>query len=138
MPEDAPVPPGKPVTLTHFVDANFHHDMLTEHSVTGTLHLVDQTPINWFLKKQATVEIATHGSELVAARTCVEQIIDLHNTLRHLGVPVPKKSRMFGDNKSVVDSSTKIDAKLHKRHTALSFHCVREAIASGFVGFHFL
>ena len=45
---------------------------------------------------------------------------------------------MFGDNKSVVDSSTRLHAKLHKRHTALSFHRVREAIASGFVSFHHL
>ena len=45
---------------------------------------------------------------------------------------------MFGDNKSVVDSSTKIHAKLHKRHTALSFHRVREAIASKYVTFNFI
>ena len=64
--------------------------------------------------------------------------MDLRNTLRYLGVDIPEKSRMFGDNKSVVDSSTKIDAKLHKRHTALSFHRVREAIASGYVGFYFI
>jgi hypothetical protein len=43
---------------------------------------------------------------------------------------------MFGDNKTVVDSATKIHAKLHKRHTALSFHCVREAMAAGFIGFN--
>ena len=42
---------------------------------------------------------------------------------------------MFGDNQSVVGSSTMINAKLHKRHTALSFHRVREAIASGVCGF---
>ena len=45
---------------------------------------------------------------------------------------------MFGDNKSVVDSSTIPHAKLHKRHTALSFHRVREAIAAKFVKFHFI
>ena len=43
---------------------------------------------------------------------------------------------MFGDNKSVVDSSTVPHSKLHKRHTALSFHRVREAVASGLVGFY--
>jgi hypothetical protein len=43
---------------------------------------------------------------------------------------------MFGDNKTVVDSATKIHAKLHKRHTALLFHCVRKAMAAGFIGFH--
>ena len=110
--------------------------MLTGCSVTGILHLINQTPIDWYSKKQATIETATYGSEFVAARTCVEQIIDLRNTLHYLGVPVREKSRMFGDNKSVVDSATRIDAKLHKRHTALSFHRVREAIASGFVGFY--
>jgi hypothetical protein len=72
----------------------------------------------------------------VAARTCVEQIIDLHNTLRYLGVPVRDKSYMFGDNESVVNSSTQVHAKLHKRHNMLSFHRVREAIASGMVGFY--
>ena len=43
---------------------------------------------------------------------------------------------MFGDNRSVVDSSTLPHAKLHKRHNALSFHRVREAIASKVVQFH--
>ena len=42
---------------------------------------------------------------------------------------------MFGDNKSVVDSAMKPQSKLHKRHTALSFHRVRESIAAGFVVF---
>jgi hypothetical protein len=41
---------------------------------------------------------------------------------------------MFGDNKSVVDSSMQLNAKLHKRHTMLSFHRVREAVASGILG----
>jgi hypothetical protein len=45
---------------------------------------------------------------------------------------------MFGDNKSVVDSSTKPHAKLHKWHNALSFHRVREAIASKFISFSFI
>jgi len=43
---------------------------------------------------------------------------------------------MFGDNQSVVDSSTIPHAKLHKRHNALSFHHVWEAIAGAIIGFH--
>ena len=42
---------------------------------------------------------------------------------------------MFGDNKSVIDSSSHPHAKLHKRHTMLSFHRVREAIAYGYIQF---
>jgi hypothetical protein len=42
------------------------------------------------------------------------------------------------EKKSVVDSSMQLNAKLHKRHTMLSFHRVREAIAADIVNFHFL
>jgi hypothetical protein len=58
--------------------------------------------------------------------------------LRFLGVPIGEKSYIIGHKKSVADSSMQLNAKLHKWHTMLSFHHVREAIASGIVGFHFL
>ncbi|MEL7196406.1 MAG: reverse transcriptase domain-containing protein, partial [Bacteroidota bacterium] len=138
LPVDAPEPLGPFVTLSHFVDANLMHDILSGKSVTGILHLINKMPIDWFSKKQATVETATYGSEFVAARTCVEQIIDLRTTLRYLGVNLRERSYMFGDNESVVNSSTMPHGKLHKRHMMLSFHRVRHAIASGFIKFSFI
>jgi hypothetical protein len=45
---------------------------------------------------------------------------------------------MFDHGKSVVDGSMQLHTKLHKRHTMLSFHCVREAIASSIVGFFYI
>ena len=51
---------------------------------------------------------------------------------------VKEKSYMFGDNESAVNSSSTPHAKLHKRHNALSFHRVREAIASKHIDFNFL
>ena len=135
---DAPSPLGKHVTLTHYFDANLYHDMLTGRSVTGILHLMNKTPIEWYSKKQATVETATYGSEFIAARTCIDQIIDLRTSLRYLGVPVRDTSYVFGDNKTVCDSSTIPHAKLHKRHNALSFHRVREAVAAKFVAIYHL
>ena len=109
--------------------------MITGRSVTGIIHLLNQTTVYWYSRKQATVETATYGSEFVAARTATDQILDLRLTLRYLGVPIRDVSNMFGDNKSVVDSSTVPHAKRHKRHNALSFHRVREAIASGAISF---
>ena len=135
LPNDAPEPLGKFVTLTHFVDANLMHDLVTGRSLTGILHLMNKTPIDWYSKRQATVEVATYSSKMVAMRTCVEQIIDLRTTLRYLGVPIRNKSYVFGDNESVVKSGTQVHAKLHKRHNMLLFHFVREAIAAGYVAF---
>jgi hypothetical protein len=131
LPYDMPEPLGNYVTLTHFFDANLYHDILTGRSVTGVLHILNQTPMDWHAKKQMTVETATYGSEFVAARTCIEQAMDLRTTLRYLGVPIRQKSIIFGDNKSMIDSATIPHSRLHKRHTALSWHRVREAIAAG-------
>ena len=136
LPHNMPTPLGNFVTHTTYVDANLYHDMITGRSVTGILHLFNQFPVDWYSKKQNTVETATYGSEFVAARTAVEQIIDLRNTLRYLGVPLRDKTIMFGDNESVTDSASKPHAKLHKRHNMLSFHRVREAISKRVCSFH--
>jgi hypothetical protein len=80
--------------------------MLTGRSVTGILHLCNQTLVNWYSKRQATVETATFGSEFTAARRAVDQIIDLRTTLQYLGVPIHHKSYMFVDNQAVVMNSS--------------------------------
>ena len=69
--------------------------------------------------------------------TCqaVEQIINLHYTLCMLGVPLDGPSWLFGDNKSIVTSSTIPHSSLNKCWNALSYHKVHEAIASGFIHF---
>jgi hypothetical protein len=82
------------------------------------------------------VETATFGSEVVAARTAVDQIIDVRTSQRYLGVPVHAKTFMFGDNESVVKNATLPHSTLNKRHVALSYHRVREAIAAKIVGFY--
>ena len=130
-----PEPKGKPVITTTYVDANLYHDLITGRSVTGILHWVNGTVMDWYSKKQTTVETATYGSEFVAARIAVEQIAALRLTLRYLGVPVEGRSYMFGDNESVVTSGTVPHSALKKRHCALSYHRVREAIASDMLDF---
>ena len=55
------------------------------------------------------VKTTTYGSEFVAAKAATEQIMDLRNTLRYLGVP---------------------------RHNMLSYHRMREATAAKILEFH--
>ena len=99
-----PKPLGKRTITTTFLDSNPLHDIVTGNSVTAVLHFVNTTPTDWFLKRQPIVETATYGSEFVATKIATEQIMDLRNTLRSLGVPIMTKAYMFGDNKSVVMS----------------------------------
>ena len=65
------------------------------------------------------METAAYGSEFGAAKTATEQIMDLRNTPRYLGVPNIYKVYTFGENKSVVMSSTIPQSTLNKRHNML-------------------
>ncbi len=135
IPKDLPKPRGKRVVTSHCKDSNLYHCLVSGKSVTGILHFLNKTPIDWYSKLQATVETATFGSEYVAARTCTEQIIDLRTTLRYLGVPVEGPSYMFGDNESVVNTAAAPEGRLLKRHNLLSYHRTREAISAGITRF---
>jgi hypothetical protein len=112
IPTVAPEPFGNCVTTVTYSDDNLNREILTIRSVTGILHLCNQTLIDWYSKRQVTVETATLGSEFTAARTAVDKIIDLRTavdkiidlrtTLRYLGIHVNAKSFMFGDIEEVV------------------------------------
>ena len=135
IPDDIPEPMGKAVRTTSMVDANLMHCKVTGRSATGILTLVNQTPIEWFSKRQSTVETATYGSEFVAARIATEQTIALRITLRDMGIPIEGPSWLFGDNQSVITSATIPKSILSKRHNALAYHRVRGAIAAGLMYF---
>jgi hypothetical protein len=95
-----------------------------------------QTMVDWYSKRQATVETANFGSEFTAARIAVDQIIDLRTTLRYLGVLVIEKSYMFGDNQAVITNSSIPHSSLSKRHNALAYHRVRKMIAANILGYY--
>ena len=138
LPDDMPEPLGEAVVTTITMDANLNHCLATGKSLTGCLHFVNKTPVDWYSKKQATVETATYGSEFVAAKTATEQIMDIRQTLRYLGAPIGSKSFLFGDNRSEVTSVTLPFSKLTKCHNILAYHRVREAIAVKLMAFYWI
>ena len=88
IPHDSPKPLGKSVTTTNTLDANLLRCMATGASLSACLHFCNQTPTDWYSKKQATVETATYGSEFVVAKTATEQIMDIRLPMgRLLGLP---------------------------------------------------
>ena len=87
-------------------------------------------------KRQGTVETSTYGAEFNALRTAIEEVISLRYMLRSLGVPVSKLTIVFGVNLGVIQSSTMPAALCKKKHNALSFHRVREAVAKTILEVH--
>ena len=72
-----------------------------------------------------------YGAEELAGRTAIEQCRANRLTFHYLGVPIEGPSILLGDNESVVKSVTIPHRQLNKRHLMLSWHYLREAIATG-------
>ena len=129
-PTDAPEPLMKEVTITTFFDASLGCDMVTGRSMTGVLLFINRTLLKWYCKRQNTVETLTYGSELVAGKIATELIMEFRYKLWMLGVPVEGPSIMLGDNLSMVKNCTLPSSTLKKKHNALAYHRVREAVAA--------
>ena len=71
-------------------------------------------------------------------QTATEQIMDIRQTLRYLGVPIGSKSYLFGDHRSVITSATLPHSTQTKHHNILVFHRVREAIAAKIMAFYWI
>ena len=93
---------GGAVVTTTTMDADLNHCLAADKSLTGCLHFVNKTPVDWYSKKQATA----CGSEYVAAKTVTEQIMDIRQTMRYPGAPIGSNPYLFGDNRSVITSAT--------------------------------
>jgi hypothetical protein len=130
IPPNAPKPRGNPVQMTAFVDANHAGNQVTRRSQSGILIYCNSAPIIWYSKAQATVETSTFGSEFVALRIATELIEALRYKLRMFGVPLDGPTNVLCDNKSVVDNSTLPSSTLKKKHNAICYHRVREAVAA--------
>ena len=135
VPEDALTSKGKPVRVTIWVDADHARDKVTCRSVSGIIMMVNSTVVRTFSKRQTTVESSTYGSELVASRIATDMAVEICYTLQMLGVPLDGSVLLLGDNKSVVLNTTIPSSALKKKHNAIAYHRVREAIAARIVRF---
>jgi len=131
LPADAPVPRGKAVTVTCFVDAGHAGGHATRRSRTGALTLIDRAPIIWLSKKQTSIETSPFGPEFAALKQATESVVALRWGPRMSGVPLGGPPHTRCDNQSVVTNASVPASALKKKNNAIAPHYVRENAAAG-------
>ena len=131
LPPKMPEPRGREVTISCFVDANHAGNVVTRRSHTGIIIYVQNAPIIWHSKRQNTCESSTFGSEFVALRTARDLIVALRFKLRMFGVPINGPTNVYCDNQGVVKNASLPESVLNKKHNAINYNVVREAVAGG-------
>ena len=113
------------------MDADHAGNKVARRSHTGILICLNSAPIDWYSKRQNTVESSSFGSEFIALRVATEKIEALRYKLRMMGIPLDGPANVFCDNESVVKSSSTLESTLKKKHVSICYHKCRESQASG-------
>jgi hypothetical protein len=124
--------------MTVYVDADHSHDPVTRRFIVEILFMLNNKPSRWISKRQMTVETPTYGSQLVVSRITTELILEVRLILRSLGVTLDAPALMLGDNMSVVLNTRFPSSVLKKKHNAIVYHRVREAIAARIMRFAYI
>ena len=111
------------------MDADHAGDQITRRSRTRFIMFINSAVINWYSKKQGSVEGATFGSEFMAMKTVAEVNKGLMYKLRMMGVPIDGPSYVYGDNMSVLHNTSNPESTLKKKSNSIAYHLVRESIA---------
>ena len=127
---------GTELNTSVFFDADHAHDHVTRRSISGIIVFVGSTPVIWQSKRQGCIATSTYCAEFIAMRSAVEEAISIRYMLRCLGSPITKPTDLYGDNFGVIQSAEIPEGELKKKHIAISYHYVREAIAAKIVNAH--
>jgi hypothetical protein len=71
-----------------YVDADHAGDQVTCRSRTGYIIYLNTAPVDWYSKKQNTMESSTFGSEFITMKTDVDKLKGLCYKLRMVGAEI--------------------------------------------------
>ena len=128
---NAPEPQGKEVDILMFVDNNHAGDKVSCRSRCGFFICVNAVLLQWFSKKQSTVETLVFGTEFVAMKQGIDALRALRYKLRMLGIPIFGPSYVYDDNISVVHNKSRLESVLRKKSNSVCYHTVHESVAMG-------
>ena len=111
---------GNPVYVGLFVYANHGENVIIRRSHSGLLLFVNNTFINYFIKRQNTVKSRTFGSELVALSIARNMIAEIRIKLKLFGVPLGGTENVLCYNNGVVNNTSIPESNLSNNHNVVN------------------
>jgi hypothetical protein len=128
LPHRMPMPRGRGLEITAYVDASHAANKITRRSHSGYVVFVNRAPVLWYSKRQNTVETSSSPSESVLKRlsTC-----DLnYDALECHYQPQGELAHVFCDNESVVKNTTNVECTMNKKYSSVAYHYCRWSVTA--------
>jgi len=131
--EVSPLSPRVPMhlssTLIVYSDSDWAGDHDDRRSTSGSVILLNGSPVVWLSKKQATVALSTAEAEYMAMSAAVQEVKWVHALLVELGCSVPLPIPLYTDNRAAVSiSSNESVPHTRTKHIDVRHHYVRELV----------
>lgn len=123
-------PKGSTCTLIGYSDSEFARCKLDRKSTSGTCHILGNSLVSWFSKKQTSVALSTTEAKYVAAGSYCAQILWMKQQLIDYGVyldHIPIKC----DNTSAINLTKNPVMHSRTKHIEIRHHFIRDHIQSG-------
>lgn len=129
LPSNVPKLLSKDVILQMIVDSDHAGDKADRRSRTEFMIFLNMAMINWYTKKQPTIEGAVFGAEFVAMKTGVETLRGLRYKFGMMSAEIDGPKCIYCDDQSVISNTSKPESVLKKKSISICYAFVREAVA---------
>jgi transposase InsO family protein len=119
------------VKLETYCDADWAGDRTTRRSTTGTLTLINSTPISWRVCNQKSVATSTMESEYMGLAEATKETLYLRMLLADFDCPQEQASPIWEDNNPAICLSK--ESRFHSRakHVDIQYHFTRDTQHQG-------
>ena len=93
------------------------------------VHDIYEHVINWYSKKQSTIETSVFGTEFVAMKDGVDTLHDIEHKLRMMGIQISGPTDIYEDNMLVIHTISKADTTLKKNCNMMACYAIHESVA---------
>jgi hypothetical protein len=118
--------------LKGWVDADWAGCRETRRSTTGWIIELDDSPIVWSSRRQATVSASTTEAEYIAISEAGREIMWLRELLETLGYHQPTTT-LHCDNQGAIALTQKPSSHPRTKHIAIRHHQIREWVDMGMI-----
>ena len=126
---NAPPPRKNEVDPCMLIDSNHAGNKQTRRSRIRFMFYMNMSLINWYSKKQSTIETLLLGTGLVSLTAGMETLHAIWYKLRMMGIPISGISYIYGDNMLVFHNITKLESTVKKKYNAIAYHAVCKPVA---------
>ena len=121
------------IQLQIFTDANFGNPDFKEKAVSGSITLLNGSPIQWRSKRQSVIAQSTAEAEYVAVSEAVKDGVGLYNLLDEMKEVVTLPIHLMIDSQATIAMVEQEGSLNKRRHISVRYHYVLDQIRRGII-----